>query len=47
LQLVEEIDFMLESGTISRFNSEYASPIHLVPKKDTVKFHLVGGDYRG
>ena len=46
LQIVqEEIDFMLKAGYITRSSSEYSSPIHLVPKKETGKFRLVG-DYR-
>ena len=34
-----------EIGIISRSNSNYASPLHLVPKKNSGKFPLVG-DYR-
>ena len=46
LQIVQkEIDFMLKAGYITRSSSEYSSPIHLVPKKETGKFRLVG-DYR-
>ena len=40
-----EIEYLLEAGIISRSNSNYASPLHLVPKKDSGKFRLVG-DYR-
>ena len=36
---------MLKSGIIQRSNSEYSCPIHLVSKKDTGEFLLVG-DYR-
>ena len=41
----EEINFMLKAGCITRSSSEYSSPIHLVPKKETGKFRL-NGDYR-
>ena len=41
----EEIDFMLKAGYITRSSSEYSSPIHLVPKKETGKFRLAR-DYR-
>ena len=40
-----EIEYLLEAGIISRSNSNCASPLHLVPKKDSEKFRLVG-DYR-
>ena len=40
----EKINFMLVSRIIQRSNSEYSSPIHLIPTKDTGKFRLVG-DY--
>jgi len=42
LEIVKnELDYLLEAGIISRSNSNYASPIHLVPKKETGKFRLV------
>ena len=40
-----EIEYLLEADIISRSNSNYASSLHLVPKKDSGKFRLVG-DYR-
>ena len=40
-----EIEYLPEAGIITRSNSNYASPLHLVPKKDSGKFQLVG-DYR-
>ena len=40
-----EVDYLLDAGIIRRSNSAYSSPLHLVPKKDTGKFRLVG-DYR-
>ena len=33
-----EIEYLLEAGIFSRSNSNYASPLHLVPKKDSGKF---------
>ena len=33
-----EIEYVLEAGIISRSNSNYASTLHLVPKKDSGKF---------
>ena len=40
-----EIEYLLEADIISRSNSNYASSLHLVPKKDLGKFRPVG-DYR-
>ena len=40
----EEIDFLLESGIISRSESQYSSRLHMVPKGNSGKFRLVG-DY--
>ena len=33
---------LLEAGIISRFDSDYAFPLHLIPKKDSEKFRFVG-----
>ena len=41
----EEIDYLLETGVISRSSSLFSSPLHMVPKGETGKFRLVG-DYR-
>ena len=40
-----EIEYLLEAGIINRSNSNYASSLHLFPKKNSGKFRLVG-DYR-
>ena len=32
------IEYLLEAGIISKSNSNYASSLHLVPKKDSGKF---------
>ena len=40
-----EIEYLLETGIISCSNSNYASPLHFIPKKNSGKFRLVG-DYR-
>ena len=37
-----EIEYLLEAGIISRCNSNDASPLHLVPKKNSGNFRLVG-----
>ena len=41
----EEIDYLLETGVISRSSSPFSFPLHILPKGETGKFRLVG-DYR-
>ena len=45
LAIVQEIDYLLETGVISRSSSPFSSPLHMMSKGETGKSRLVS-DYR-